>query len=60
MDSTPEAPPRDLDANEPIPRLQRLYDSPFLLLLLGVGTMALFYTIWGIAEILRMPPAPLP
>jgi hypothetical protein len=45
---------------ERIPWQQRLYDSPFLLLALGLGTMLVFYTLWGLVEILRMPTAPLP
>lgn len=49
-----------MESPERIPWQQRLYDSPFLLLLLGVGTMLVFYTIWGLIEILRMSAAPLP
>lgn len=47
-------------AGEPIPWLQKLFDSPFLLLLLGAGTMLVFYTLWGLVEIFRLSPAPLP
>ena len=49
-----------METPERIPWLQRLYDSPFLLLALGLGTMLLFYTVWGLVEILRLPDAPLP
>jgi hypothetical protein len=48
------------DEAERIPWPQRLYDSPFLLLLMGVVVTAFFYTLWGLLEILRMPAAPLP
>lgn len=46
--------------DEQVPLLQRLYDSPFLLLIAGIVVMALFYTAWGLWEILTLPPAPLP
>ena len=39
---------------------QRLCDSPFLLLALGILVMAVFYTIWGLIEILSLPQATLP
>jgi hypothetical protein len=45
---------------EPIPLGQRLYDRPFLLLIAGILVMVVFYTGWGLWEILRLPPAPLP
>lgn len=48
------------DEAEQIPWQQRLYDSPFLLLLMGVVVTAFFYTLWGLLEIFRMPTAPLP
>ena len=40
--------------------LQRIYDNPFLLLVAGIVVVVLFYTAWGLWEILRLPPAPLP
>ena len=43
-----------------VPLLQRLYDSPFLLLVAGIAVMAVFYTLWGLWEILTLTPAPLP
>lgn len=46
--------------DEPVPLLQKLYDSPFLLLIAGIGVMVLFYTAWGLWEILKLPKAPLP
>ncbi|MGH7519659.1 MAG: hypothetical protein ACREMI_00115 [Gemmatimonadales bacterium] len=45
---------------ERVPLLQRLYDNPFLLLIAGIVVMTLFYTAWGLWEILTLPPAPLP
>jgi hypothetical protein len=43
-----------------IPLLQRLYDNPFLLLVAGIVVVVLFYTAWGLWEIMTLPPAPLP
>lgn len=45
---------------EPIPLGQRIFDSPFLLLVVGFATTAVFYTLWGLIEILTLPPATLP
>lgn len=39
---------------------QRLYDSPFLLLIAGLVVMAVFFTAWGLWEVLTLPPATLP
>lgn len=49
--------------DDPSPRpplMQRLYDSPFLLLALGIVVMAVFYTLWGVLELIRLPAANLP
>lgn len=46
--------------NEPVPLGQRLYDSPFLLLIAGILIMVVFYTGWGLWEVLSLQPAPLP
>lgn len=43
-----------------IPLAQRLFDSPFLLLVAGVVVMVLIYTGWGLWEILTLPQATLP
>lgn len=45
---------------EEIPLMQRIYESPFLLLFAGILVMFVFYTGWGVLEILSMPEAPLP
>lgn len=39
---------------------QRIFDNPFVLLALGVAVTGIFYTAWGLIEILTLPPAPLP
>lgn len=51
---------RTKSAPADIPLGQRLFDNPFLLLIAGIVVMAVFYTGWGLLEILRMPQAPLP
>lgn len=48
------------EREEPIPRMQQLYDNPFLLLILGLLVMFVLYTGWGMLEILRLPQATLP
>lgn len=51
------------DAPGPEPRIplgQRLYDRPFLLMAAGVLVMVVVYTLWGLAEVLSLPPATLP
>ena len=46
------------DENERIPAMQRVMDSPFLLLFLGVTVPTVFYLIWGLIEIAHVPMAP--
>jgi hypothetical protein len=48
------------DQQQPVPLGQRLFDRPFLLLVAGIVIMVLFYTGWGLWEILSLQPAPLP
>lgn len=43
-----------------IPLGQRLFDNWFLLLVAGIAVMAVFYTAWGLWEVLSLGPAPLP
>jgi len=45
---------------EKIPLGQRLYDRPFLLLIAGIVVMAVFFTGWGLYEILTLPMSKLP
>ena len=47
-------------AEEEIPLGQRLMDRPFLLLAAGLVTMFVFFTIWGVIEVMSLPPATLP
>ena len=52
------------DANptpeEEVPLGQRLFDRPFLLLAACIVVMFVFYTGWGLVEMLSLPEAPLP
>jgi hypothetical protein len=52
----PETPHDDSD----IPLIQRLLDKPFLLLAVSILIMVVFYTGWGLYEILSLKPDPLP
>lgn len=46
--------------SESVPFLQRMYDSPFVLLAAGLIIMFVFFTGWGLWELLTLPPAKLP
>jgi hypothetical protein len=47
--------PRQLDAPERIPVMQRLLDNPFLLLFIGVTIPTVLYLIWGVMEVASVP-----
>ena len=53
-------PPPESPDDSDIPLGQRLFDSPFLLLLAGMLVMFVFFTGWGMLEIMSLDPAPLP
>jgi hypothetical protein len=53
-------PPRSPAEPEEIPLGQRLFDNWVLLLVAGLVVMFVFYTGWGMWEILSLKPAPLP
>ena len=46
--------------NENVPLGQRLMERPILLLVLGLLVMFVFYTVWGMVEIMTLPEAELP
>jgi hypothetical protein len=51
------------DSGEPpeeIPLGQRLFDSPFLLLVACIVIMFIFFTGWGLVELATLDQAPLP
>jgi hypothetical protein len=43
-----------------VPFLQRLYDSPFVLLVFGLVIMLVLFTFWGLWEVMNLPTASLP
>lgn len=43
---------------EPVPMMQKLLDSPFILLFLGVALPTVIYIIWGVMEVVSIPVAP--
>jgi len=53
-------PPPAHDEGDAVPLMQRLYDSPFLLLVACTVVMFVFFTAWGLIEIMSLEPAPLP
>ena len=55
-DETPE----QGDPPEEIPLGQRLFDSPFLLLVACIVVMFVFFTGWGLVELATLEQAPLP
>ena len=61
MSDSPSAqPPPAPEEDTPVPLMQRLYDSPFLLLAACIVVMFVFFTAWGVLEIMSLDPAPLP
>ncbi len=50
----------DEGAGSRTPLGQRIFDNPFLLLVAGILVMGVFYTAWGLWQVLTLPPAPLP
>ena len=44
------------DPGAPVPWVQQLLDNPFLLLFLGVFVPMVLYTLWGVIDILTLPP----
>jgi len=46
------------EGEEPIPFMQRLLDSPFVLLFIGVTIPTVVYILWGLMEIIAIPVSP--
>lgn len=53
-------PEQNPSPTDKIPFGQRMADSPFILLVAGLVLMFVFYTGWGLYEILTLPQATLP
>lgn len=43
--------------DQKMPLMQQLLDNPFLLLFLGVMIPMVVYVLWGVIDILTIPPA---
>jgi hypothetical protein len=56
---SPPRSPHEEPVEQP-PLGQRLFDNVFLMLALGMLVMLVFYTGWGVWELLTMPQATLP
>jgi hypothetical protein len=41
--------------DEQIPAMQKLLDSPFILTAIGIILPTIFYTVWGVVEVLLLP-----
>jgi len=52
---SPEDAPSQVSNEEKIPLGQLLLDMPFLLLTIGMTVMLLFYTVWGLYEVMSLP-----
>ncbi len=50
-ESQPASAPGEAD----IPAMQKILDSPFLLLFIGIAIPTIFYLIWGILEVANIP-----
>ena len=48
------------DTPSEVPFFQRLYDSPFVLLTIGLVVMLVLFTFWGLWEVMSLPQATLP
>lgn len=46
------------DGDEPMPFMQKLLDSHFILLFIGVAMPTVIYILWGVMEIIAIPIAP--
>jgi hypothetical protein len=60
MKGQPPVEPHTVVQEDEIPLGQVLFESPFLLLFAGIVIMVVFYTGWGLWEIMSLQPAPLP
>jgi len=42
-------------ADEKIPAMQQLLDSPLLLLVIGIVSPMVLYVVWGVMEVIAIP-----
>ena len=55
-----DLPPDPEPERDPVPLGQRLLDRPFLLLIACLVVFFVFYTGWGLVELVSLDRAPLP
>lgn len=55
MSTTEPVPTGPTERLQRIPTMQRVLDSPFLLLFLGVTIPTVLYLLWGVMEIASIP-----
>lgn len=49
---------KEKQENEPVSQGQKIFDNIWLLFLLSLLISTLIYNVWGIMNILSVPPAP--
>ena len=49
---------KEKQENEPVSKWQAVFDNVWLLFLLSLLISTLIYNMWGIADLLSVPPAP--
>lgn len=49
---------KEKQENEPVSKWQAVFDNVWLLFLLSLLISTLIYNVWGIADLLSVPPAP--
>jgi hypothetical protein len=49
---------KDERENEPLPQWQKWFDNIWVLFLLSLLISGLIYNLWGIIDLLNVPPAP--
>lgn len=49
---------KEKQENEPVSQGQKIFDNIWLLFLLSLLISTLIYNVWGIMDLLSVPPAP--
>ena len=49
---------KEKQASEPVSKWQAVFDNVWLLFLLSLLISTLIYNVWGISDLLHVPPAP--
>lgn len=51
-------PRKEKEENEPISQGQKIFDNIWLLFILSLVISTLIYNVWGIVDLMGVPPAP--